>query len=513
MAEPDPLQRYAERLASVFTAAGFPRMAARVLMALMMSPDAALTAAELKDRLGISSGAVSGAVKYLETVGMVRRRAHRGPGARRGRQSHGRGEGRRDPDRHPSRPGPEGVRVMTGRTVDHDTARRAAIVATIWVPLAIVVVALMIVIRVGSSSGRDLIVHWGSSGQRTGPWWTYAVLVAATGCPVIALIGFFIVRATRMTGANTWMPAIAMGITVFHAVGMGVGSVVLNASPLAPALPLAGGALLAAAAAVLTWRLLPQEALTAETVQAADALPVRSGEVVAWTGRVELPAWFMAIIAAAAAVLIVLGVSLLLTIGPRLWPILLAPALLLAVLLLTAQFVATTGPRGFVVRSAMGWPRLRIPAADLAKAGVVAVDPLADFGGWHMPIEYASSGGGVLKEHAAVREAVGVFDVSHLGKAVVRGPGAAAFVNACLSNDLGRIVPGKAQYPLCCDETGGVVDDLIAYLVGEDEVFLVPNAANTAELVRRLVAAAPPGVVVQDQRSKPETPTTCSSPI
>ncbi|MDQ6851165.1 MAG: glycine cleavage system aminomethyltransferase GcvT [Actinomycetota bacterium] len=124
---------------------------------------------------------------------------------------------------------------------------------------------------------------------------------------------------------------------------------------------------------------------------------------------------------------------------------------------------------------------------------------LADFGGWEMPIEYPASGGGVLIEHAAVRETVGVFDVSHLGKAVVRGVGARAFVNACLSNDLGRIEAGKAQYTMCCDESGGVVDDLIAYLVSEDEVFLVPNAANTAEVVRRLADAAPPGVNVEGQ--------------
>lgn len=124
---------------------------------------------------------------------------------------------------------------------------------------------------------------------------------------------------------------------------------------------------------------------------------------------------------------------------------------------------------------------------------------LADFGGWEMPIEYSASGGGVLKEHAAVRETVGVFDVSHLGKATVRGPGARAFVNTCLSNDLGRIEAGQAQYTLCCDEAGGVVDDLIAYLVSDDEVFLVPNAANTAEVVRRLAAAAPDGVEVTGQ--------------
>src|ERR1700753_4140974 len=98
----------------------------------------------------------------------------------------------------------------------------------------------------------------------------------------------------------------------------------------------------------------------------------------------------------------------------------------------------------------------------------------AAFGGWEMPLEYA--GGGVIKEHTAVREASGVFDVSHLGKARVQGPGAGAFVNECLTNDLVRIAPGKAQYTLCCTSDGGVVDDLIAYLVSDDEVFLIPNA-------------------------------------
>ncbi|MFG1608323.1 glycine cleavage system aminomethyltransferase GcvT [Actinoplanes sp. NPDC049265] len=124
---------------------------------------------------------------------------------------------------------------------------------------------------------------------------------------------------------------------------------------------------------------------------------------------------------------------------------------------------------------------------------------LAEFGGWEMPLEYA--GGGVIKEHTAVRTQAGVFDVSHLGKARVAGPGAAEFVNRCLTNDLGRIGPGKAQYTMCCDESGGVVDDLIAYLFGADDVFLIPNAANTAEVVARLRAAAPEGVTVTDEHT------------
>ncbi|WP_353507906.1 glycine cleavage system aminomethyltransferase GcvT [Intrasporangium sp.] len=119
---------------------------------------------------------------------------------------------------------------------------------------------------------------------------------------------------------------------------------------------------------------------------------------------------------------------------------------------------------------------------------------MADFGGWDMPIEYP--GGGVVAEHTAVRERVGIFDVSHLGKAEVNGPGAADFVNSCFTNDLRRISVGQAQYTLCCDESGGVVDDLIVYLKGDDDVFLIPNAANTAEVVRRLEAAAPAGIEV-----------------
>src|SRR3954454_16319726 len=120
----------------------------------------------------------------------------------------------------------------------------------------------------------------------------------------------------------------------------------------------------------------------------------------------------------------------------------------------------------------------------------------AEFGGWSMPLEYPS---GVVKEHTAVRESVGVFDVSHLGKLMVTGPGAATYVNATLSNDLGRIRHGKAQYTLCCDaDTGGIVDDLIAYFHDDEHVLLVPNAANSAEVCRRLAATAPDGVRILD---------------
>jgi len=136
----------------------------------------------------------------------------------------------------------------------------------------------------------------------------------------------------------------------------------------------------------------------------------------------------------------------------------------------------------------------------LHAAHVEAGATLAAFGGWEMPISYP--GGGVVAEHTAVREAVGIFDVTHLGKIVIAGPGAADFVNSCLTADLAKIEPGQVQYTLCCTEDGEVVDDLIAYLVGPDEVFCVPNAANAAAVAGRLVAAAPPTITVTDMHDR-----------
>jgi aminomethyltransferase len=125
---------------------------------------------------------------------------------------------------------------------------------------------------------------------------------------------------------------------------------------------------------------------------------------------------------------------------------------------------------------------------------------MADFGGWMMPIEYP--GAGVLAEHAAVRERVGLFDVSHLGKASVVGQGALNFLNQCLTNDLNKIENGSAQYTLLCTPDGGVVDDLIAYRNSADDFFLVPNASNTTDVVKVLKEQAPAGIAVTNLHSE-----------
>jgi aminomethyltransferase len=125
---------------------------------------------------------------------------------------------------------------------------------------------------------------------------------------------------------------------------------------------------------------------------------------------------------------------------------------------------------------------------------------MADFGGWLMPIEYP--GAGVLAEHAAVRESVGIFDVSHLGKASVIGVGALEFLNSALTNDLTKISDGSAQYTLLCNEAGGVIDDLIVYRNSQSDFFLVPNASNTSDVVAALNSKAPASIEVKNLHSE-----------
>jgi aminomethyltransferase len=99
---------------------------------------------------------------------------------------------------------------------------------------------------------------------------------------------------------------------------------------------------------------------------------------------------------------------------------------------------------------------------------------MVPFAGWEMPVQYA----GVIAEHLAVRRDAGVFDVSHMGEFEVEGPRAHELLQGALSNDLDRISPGQAQYTLLMNEDGGIVDDLIAYRLGECSYLLVVNAAN-----------------------------------
>jgi aminomethyltransferase len=99
---------------------------------------------------------------------------------------------------------------------------------------------------------------------------------------------------------------------------------------------------------------------------------------------------------------------------------------------------------------------------------------LVDFAGWEMPVSYE----GIREEHAAVRTHAGMFDVSHMGEVEVEGPGALAFLQRVLSNDVGEVEVGGAQYSCLCNEDGGVLDDLFLYRLGGDRYLIVTNSAN-----------------------------------
>ena len=99
---------------------------------------------------------------------------------------------------------------------------------------------------------------------------------------------------------------------------------------------------------------------------------------------------------------------------------------------------------------------------------------MVDFGGWEMPVQYS----GILEEHEAVRTSAGLFDVSHMGELEIEGPRAPELLQSTLSNDVGRLADGDAQYALLTNESGGIVDDLIVYRLSPFRFLLIVNAAN-----------------------------------
>src|SRR5919199_1121301 len=100
---------------------------------------------------------------------------------------------------------------------------------------------------------------------------------------------------------------------------------------------------------------------------------------------------------------------------------------------------------------------------------------MVDFAGWDMPVQYPT---GILAEHQAVRTACGLFDLSHMGRVYLRGPDALALAQQCCTRDLARIRPGEAAYSVLCQPDGGILDDVIAYVLGDQHILFVFNASN-----------------------------------
>ena len=138
----------------------------------------------------------------------------------------------------------------------------------------------------------------------------------------------------------------------------------------------------------------------------------------------------------------------------------------------------------------------RTPLYDRHVAGGARV---VDFAGWAMPQQYTS----VREEQRAVRQAAGLFDVSHMGRFEIEGPGAGDALQRLVTNDLSVLAPGRAQYTLLCNEGGGVIDDLVVYRAEEAAAGwswrAVVNAANRARDLAWLVEHAQPGITVVDR--------------
>ncbi len=113
-----------------------------------------------------------------------------------------------------------------------------------------------------------------------------------------------------------------------------------------------------------------------------------------------------------------------------------------------------------------------------------------DFGGWEMPLQYE----GVIAEHTAVRDSVGVFDVSHLGRFAVTGPGATDLLRSHLCNDIAKVEPGRAQYTMALNQLGGVVDDIIVWRIDAEHYWVIPNGVNFEDVMHPFTMTAPEGV-------------------
>ncbi|NBC00816.1 MAG: glycine cleavage system aminomethyltransferase GcvT [Bacteroidetes bacterium] len=126
----------------------------------------------------------------------------------------------------------------------------------------------------------------------------------------------------------------------------------------------------------------------------------------------------------------------------------------------------------------------------------VALDArMTNFGGFAMPVQYT----GIIDEHMAVRERAGLFDVSHMGEVMVRGPQAFNFIQQLITNDLAKLYDGRALYTVMCNDAGGVVDDLLVYRLHAEAYMLVINAANRTVDVDWMRAHNPMGATIDDR--------------
>lgn len=123
---------------------------------------------------------------------------------------------------------------------------------------------------------------------------------------------------------------------------------------------------------------------------------------------------------------------------------------------------------------------------------------IVEFGGWEMPVQYST---GVLAEHAAVRQRVGMFDVSHMGRIRLTGENAADALDHVVTSNIGKLRPGRARYGLICNESGGILDDVVVLRLGDDEFLMVCNAASWDRITAWLAQHCE-GVAINHERDE-----------
>lgn len=140
-------------------------------------------------------------------------------------------------------------------------------------------------------------------------------------------------------------------------------------------------------------------------------------------------------------------------------------------------------------------PLKRTPLFELHRAASARIVP---FAGWEMPVQYT----GIVEEHRAVRERAGLFDVSHMGELFLRGPQAAAVIDGLVTNDVARLPVGKALYTCACNEQGTILDDLIVYRLGDEELLVVCNAGNLEKMSAHFARAAEGRCTFRDESAE-----------
>jgi hypothetical protein len=268
--------------------------------------------------------------------------------------------------------------------------RRLVTVVGLVLPLALIAVSAVLMLVALPSAPDEVIINWGVDGHhQTGPAWTFPAITALTGAGIPLVLWATGVRGRQVSDSSVLLASVGLAIAAMLAVVM---PWMLIAQPTDALVPTITGLAIGIGLGAGSWFLLPRDPSPASTAIIAEPISRPSGATSVWTMIARMPlgarlgiAGGILMSAIAVAIIIVVG-------GSAGWWSLMLPVVLTIAFLTTTEFRVTAGPAGLIVRSAIGWPTYRIPAAEIERVEVTAVDPMADFGGWGLRIGFARGG-------------------------------------------------------------------------------------------------------------------------